>query len=472
MPSPARSWPWRPELLVLTALSALTRFWGLFSPHAVVFDEIHYEKFVADYLAHVFYVDVHPPLANQLFMLAAKLFHVPIATLAGPHPAPVLRVVPALAGTLIIPVFYLLLRRLGASRRLAALGGALLLLDNALLVESRVLVPDSMLLLFGLSAVTCFLAARRRAGRARWMGLAAAAVFAGLAVSIKWTGLSALGLIGLVWLVDAARARAAWRRSLREAVVLLAIPMAIYGSVFAVHFAWMTRSGPGTMYMSGPFKATLAGAPEYRPEAHLSFARKFVELNRVMARVDVSLVDKGDVSASPWYTWPLIQHAINFWAGPTLDDGRQATIFLEGNPVLWYGIPLALLIGALGLVRRPERFRAARGPLLLLAAGYLMNLLPFIAIHRVMYQYSYFTAFIYSLALVVLGVGTWAGEVAPAGAPAGAGWQWPAGRSAAVYYGLLIVAVAGCVWFAPVTYGWPLSPQGLHFRFALVQRTD
>ncbi len=476
MPASSRSWPRRPELLLLTACAALTRFWGLFSPHAVVFDEVHYEKYVADYLARVFYVDVHPPLANQIFALAAKLFGVPIATLAGPHPAPVLRVVPALAGTLIIPVFYVLLRRLGASRRLATLGGALLLLDNALLVESRVLVPDSMLVLFGLSAVTVFLGARRCTGRARLWRLAATAALAGLAVTMKWTGLSALGLIGVIWLYDAWRARGGWRRTVWEGAVLVAIPVAIYTSVFAVHFAWMDRSGPGNMFMSGPFKATLIGSPNYRADARLSFADKFLELNVAMRQEDAALVGVSNSSASPWYSWPLIQHAITFWAGPVLPDGRRATIFLEGNPVVWYGIPVALLLGGIGLALRRARARAWREPLIILGAAYLFNFLPFMLIHRLMYQYSYFMAFVYSLGLAVIAVGAWAGELEPRVAPpdgaatAAGGWRFPRGPRAAIYYGILIAALAGFVWFAPVTYGWPLSPQAFRARFALVER--
>jgi dolichyl-phosphate-mannose-protein mannosyltransferase len=458
--------PGPPELYVLTALAAVTRFWALFTPRAVVFDEVHYEKYVADYLAHVFYVDVHPPLANQIFMLWARLMHVSIATLAGPHPAPVMRVVPALAGTLIIPVFYLLLRQLGVSRRLATLGAALLLLDNALLVESRVLVPDAMLVLFNLCAVTIFLSARRTTGRVRWRRLAAAALFAGLAVCIKWTGLSALGVIGLVWVVDTVRARPPRGRCLGEGSLLLAVPVALYLSVFAVHFAWLTRNGPGAMFMPAAFRSTLSGSPTFRADAHVSFVHEFFDLNYAMRQEDAALVGRTNTAASPWYAWPLIQRAITFWAGPRLADGRQSTIYLEGNPVLWYGIPVALLIAALGFERRRRLFGPWRDPLAIVAAGYLINFLPFIPIQRLMYQYSYFMAFVYSLALAVMATGAWTGEASGADGA----WRWPRGRRAAWYYGILMLAVAGFVWFAPVTYGWPLSQRSFDLRFWLVTR--
>ena len=463
-----RTWPL--ELIVLTVLAALTRFWGLFHPHAVVFDEMYYEKFTADYLAHNFYVDVHPPLAEQIFATAAKLFHISIATLAHPAAAPALRLIPAVAGTLIIPVFYLLLRRLGMSRQLAAFGGALLLLDNALLVESRTILPDSMLVLAGLAAVTVFLGARGRTGRARWWRLAVAACLAGIAVSFKWTGLNALGIMLVVLAADGLRRRVPWRRLAGEAALLIAIPIAIYVSVFAIHLAWETHSGPGTVAMSSAFNATLEGSPNYDPNARMSFLRKFVELNRAMRTADASMVGTVNAAASPWYTWPTIQHPITFWHDTTMAEGHQASIFLEGNPVVWYGALIMIVIGALAFALDRDRWRRWREPTLVLGLAYVANFLPFAAIQRIMYQYSYFMALVYSLALGVLGLGVATGWAAPPPGEPEPLWRFPSRRSAALYWGILALAVVGFVWFAPVTYGWTTSEQAFQARFWIVQR--
>ena len=475
MPARLRLRRWPPELIALSALALVTRFWGLFHPHAVIFDEVYYEKFTADYLAHNFYVDVHPPLAEQIFALAAKCFHISIATLAHPSPAPVLRIIPALAGALIVPMCYVLLRRLGMSRQLALFGGALLLFDNALLVESRAILPDSMLVFCGLTAVTVFLGARRRTGRARWWRLAVAAAFAGLAVSFKWTGLNALGIIGLIMLVDAVRARGGWMTLLREGALVLAIPVAIYLSVFAVHFAWETHSGPGTMFMSGAFKATLVGSQNYDPNARMPFYKKFWELNRAMRLEDASMVGLENSSASAWYTWPTIQRPITFWVDSSHAEGRQASVYLEGNPVVWYGIIVAIAIGAVGFWRRRERWRAWREPALILGLAYVANFLPFAAIQRLMYQYSYFMAFVYSAGLAALGLGVGAGWTGPEPLPDGAAddgplWQFPSRRSARLYWCLLALVVAGFIFFAPETYGWTTSEAAFQARFWLVQR--
>src|SRR5690349_23110868 len=108
-----------PELFGLTALSLLTHFWKLFSPAAVVFDEAYYEKFAGAYFTHAFYFDVHPPLGNLMYAALARLLHVSPAILSAPDPAPVLRVLPATFGALVIPFVYVILTQLGVGRRIA-----------------------------------------------------------------------------------------------------------------------------------------------------------------------------------------------------------------------------------------------------------------------------------------------------------------------------------------------------------------
>ena len=153
-----------PEVFILIGAALATRLWGLFTPAAVVFDEVYFKVYAGDYLKHSYYFDPHPPLGKLLLAGWAWLTHLDPSSLTGTGPVVALRILPALAGAAIIPIFYAFLRQLGASRRIATLGATLLLLDNALLVESRFVLIDSMLIAFGLGAVTCFLAARRRSG--------------------------------------------------------------------------------------------------------------------------------------------------------------------------------------------------------------------------------------------------------------------------------------------------------------------
>src|ERR1043165_4360145 len=145
--------PFTPELVVLTALSALTHFWTLFTPNAVVFDEIFYKQFAGHNLARMRYFDVHPPFASLLYAGVAHLFAIPPGTLNSAAPAVALRLLPAFLGTLQVPLVYILLRELGASRRVAALAASAVLFDNALLVAPQLTLIEPLLIKFGLAAV-------------------------------------------------------------------------------------------------------------------------------------------------------------------------------------------------------------------------------------------------------------------------------------------------------------------------------
>lgn len=448
----------RPELIILTAVAILTRFWGILYPKAIVFDEIYFKEYAGAYLNGTYYFDPHPPLGKLLLGGFAHLLGLSGSAVAGTDPSVLLRILPALAGTLIIPVFYILLRQLKASRRVATLGALLLLLDNALLVESRFILLDSMLVLFGLSALTLYLAARRRSHAQRWIFLASSAFCAGLAASTKWTGLAALGIIGIIWVLDnITTVRSHWRRLISEAALLLLVPAAVYLSVFAIHFALLPKTGQGDAFMSSRFQSTLIGNPAYDPTVHMSFLDKFLDLNRAMHDSEISLQTATHPYGSPWYTWPTMQRPVYYWQGNTGADGRQGNIYLLGNPIVWWGTLLMLIALITAYTNRQKPFNQYRSGLLLLLIAYLSNFLPFIGIHRVMFLYHYFYALIFSLALGILGTGIIAGWMDHDDKF----WKFPSRLSAFTYFAIAGLAILSFLYFAPLSYGWPLTPTGL-----------
>jgi dolichyl-phosphate-mannose-protein mannosyltransferase len=454
----------RPELLVLTALAFLTRFWALFSPHEVVWDEVHYERFAGAYFTGNYYIDVHPPLAKLLFALAAKILGVSGAALANNEPAPLLRILPALAGALIIPLTYFLLRELGSGRRTATLGALLLIVDNALLVESRLILPDVLLLFFGLAAIAAYAKARTATGAPRWWWLSGAALAAGIAASIKWTGLSALGLMLLVWAVEVMRVRPlARRRVVTEGAVLAAIPMAVYLTAFAVHFALLPHAGPGDLWMSEEFRSTLVGEPGYDRSSRISFAKSFVELNRQMGAINGEWGASEHPAASKWYTWPIAKHSIGYWTSSDDANGTERWIVLFANPIVWWGVLAGAIATVIALMRRSPRVLVRRDVLIALAAGYLLNFVPFAFIQRPMFLYHYFFALLYSLLFAAIGVGALAGwEEEPDSLAIGGA---PVSR---LCVGAGIVATLLFAYLAPMSYGAPLTASAvLHRRWIL-----
>lgn len=444
-----------PEVIILTIAAFITRVWGLYNPPATVFDEVYFKAYAGDYFSGTYYFDIHPPLGKLLLAGWAWVAHISPASLTGSDPAVTLRILPAVAGALIIPMFYAFMRSLGSSRRAATLGAALLLLDNALLVESRFILIDSMLILFGLTALTCFLIARGRSGRMHVLFLILSALFSGLAVSTKWTGLAAIGLIAVIWLGDHVRHRRqfSWPNRFTEAGILILIPLIVYMASFAVHFRLLNKTGPGDAFMSLRYQSSLIGNTNYDPSVTLSFLEKFEDLNSVMLQSERSLKTATHPYSSKWYSWPLMQRSVYFWQGPTLSNGLQGNIYLLGNPVVWWGVLVVILAGSLSSDSVRQRLKPRRFALIFLALGYLINFLPFSRIDRVMFLYHYFFALICSVAFAIIlleAMCDWSNQGKP--------WKFTSQISRNVYLGMVVTAVILFGYFAPLSYGTLLSP--------------
>ncbi|MDB4908538.1 MAG: dolichyl-phosphate-mannose-protein mannosyltransferase [Gemmatimonadetes bacterium] len=459
-PAPSR---FSPDLLVLLLIAALTRFTGIFHPRAVVYDEALYEYYIGSYFSGKFYFNVHPPLGNLVYYWFAKLIGFDGAAMVAGQPAVPLRLVHALAGTLVVAVFWWMMRELGASRRVAFLAGFLVAIDNALVVDSRFILIDQFLTLFVFLAPTLYLSARRHTGRARLWRIFGVAVVSGLAISIKWTGLSALGLSGIVWLLDAAKRPFQWRRLLPEALVLAAIPLAVYVLPFAPHFDKLTKSGNGDVLTMNYFQATLEGSHYYDPKAQRHFVRDFRMLNDRMMHTNAIMNTDVHVYATPWYSWPAMWRVFYMYGSGKLPGDRDARLQLLGNPVVWYGTLIALLVLIVAVARDRRRFAGYGWPLLFLVGGWAINYLPFAPIHRPLFLYSYFNSLIFSVGFAVFGVGIVLGWQDDAGAP----WSLPALRRSRMYVAWAAAAVIGFAFFMPLTYGWPMRHDNRLYHWAL-----
>ncbi|MBZ5638887.1 MAG: phospholipid carrier-dependent glycosyltransferase [Acidobacteriia bacterium] len=435
-----------PELALLILVAVLTRALALARPAATVFDEIHFGQYAASYFTHQFYFDLHPPLGQLLFAGWAWLFDAGTRP-AVDGPATVLRLLAALAGIAIVALVYGVLRRLTGSRLAAFLAGLAIALDGAFVAQARFVLVDNFLIAFGLGAVY---AALRWRGHPRAGWLILAGLMAGGAVSIKWTGLSALALV-LVIVVreEFARARAGSRRSVELAVVVFLAAL-VYVAPFRIHFGLLTRSGTGDEFMPEDFQAALIGNPDYLPSAGPGFWTKFLELNQAMYEGNATLTATHPYG-SRWYTWPAEARPIHYWDGPyRLADGRQGNIYLIGNPLVWWPASLSVIVAIVLLIRnwRALRKRSLLQALAFLILAYLLNWLPFAAIGRVMFLYHYLFAAIASVMILATLIGS--------ALPEDPRWTRSPRHWAAL--GFIALSVGGFLFFSPLTYGWPMTP--------------
>lgn len=434
-------------LLILLALGLVTHFLFFGHPNQTVFDEVHFGKFVSGYYTGEYYFDIHPPLGKLLIAGFGKLFNFQpefsFAEIGDEFPDSkymALRFLPSLAGSLIPTVIFLLALQLEFSKRSAFAAGLLTAFENGLLVQTKFILMDGFLILFGFLSLLFYLKSRSslmvptssrildlKIGTNRYWLLAA--LFAGLAASIKWTGLSFLAVILAAETVSIFRKKN-FRQIWPAAAKLAVLPFLVYFAVFALHFSLLTRPGPGDAYMTQGFHdKNLVG--------------KFTELNWQMY-VSNQRLTSGHPYSSQWYTWPFMQRPIFYWV-----DGDSRIYFL-GNPIVWWASTAAviiLLLQNLKLKVKSEKFNTE----LFLLGAYVLNLLPFIGIKRVMFLYHYLIAMMFAVLMLIYVIEK----------------VYDQHRTRIILTGLVLASFASFLYFAPLTYGLNLSPKEYEKRVLL-----
>ena len=391
-------------LIILLVLVLATRFIFLAYPAEVVFDEVHFGKFVSAYFTNEYYFDIHPPLGKLAIAGFAKLFGFnpeigfeKIGETANAYTLFILRFLPALFGSLFVLIIYQLVIVLGGSKKAAFLAGFLIVFDNAFLVESKFILVDSFLFFFGFSSILVFLTSRRQENRyKKHLLYFFSMVLAGLAFSIKWTGLSFLGIILLFSFISFLQ-NINPKRFLKfsiEIIISLALFILVYTLPFILHFKLLTLSGPGDAFMSQDFQKTLV--KKNQETKSLSFGSKFIELNQKMYSYNVGLTS-GHVDSSKWNEWPFLRKPVWYWEKKDID--KAANIYLMGNPLIWLSAGLAVFWGIYRL------FKTKNEAYSMLLIGYFANLLPYMLVARVAFLYHYLPALVFAIILLALWIG-------------------------------------------------------------------
>jgi len=280
--------------LLFTLAAAVFRLPRLAVPGEEVFDEVYHAKTALQYLNGESPTEwVHPPTAKLLIAVGVWLFgYVPWAW----------RLIPALAGVALAPVFYLFARRVLVTERAAVLATVLLLCDGVYLVQSRIAMTNIFAVLFQVSSALFILRAALRP-RLSAPDMAAAGLFLGLALSTRWTSLWAAGFLGLV-LLAVRRLRIIKPRELTLTVLaFLVLPVGIY---VLSYVPWM-RQGHELKELLPLQKAIWRYHADLRA-THPYFSR--------------------------WYTWPLLYRPTWYYFKQTGETIRG--IVALGNPALWW----------------------------------------------------------------------------------------------------------------------------------------
>ncbi|CAH1786387.1 unnamed protein product [Owenia fusiformis] len=265
--------------LNLFIVALVSRFWMIEHPKAVVFDELHFNRFAGMYMNRVFFFDVHPPLGKLLIAGCAYLagfdglfkFEKIGQEYMSNVPIWHLRALPAMLGSLTVPVTYQIIVEMGLSRYAASLAAFLIIFDNAMLTQSRFVLMEGILVFFISISILCLLKFRKqnqrelRISSMTWLALLGISIAATMSVKYigVFTGLLALGVV----------LRDNWSlvsdKSLTEkdllklcsarAACLIMLPCLLYMTVFGLHLGILTKAGPHDDIMTSAFQASLEG---------------------------------------------------------------------------------------------------------------------------------------------------------------------------------------------------------------------
>eukprot|EP00127_Corallochytrium_limacisporum_P004143 Clim_evm88s157 gene=Clim_evmTU88s157 len=261
-------------LAIILAASLCTRLYHIAHPSRVVFDEVHFGKFAAFYIRNAYFFDVHPPLAKMMIAANAWMngfdgdfLFTQINRVYKDTGAPYvqMRIFGAAFGIILPPLAFLTAETMGLSVHGATLAAAMVLLDDALVGQSRLIFLDSFLLAFTCIAFYCeakfYEAEKRREFSGAWLGwLLATGIFLGLSLSVKWVGLFIIAYVGYRVVYDLAiklhyvlilkREKLDWFfiHFAARANCLILIPLCLYAFTFYIHFNILTEPGPGIVF--------------------------------------------------------------------------------------------------------------------------------------------------------------------------------------------------------------------------------
>lgn len=438
-------------------------------PNTPVFDEVHFATYSADYITGHAFDDIHPPLGKLIYASVLALY--PPADLVGaqyveilptpggkgltliPNMVPFqkfpyvpLRTVDAIFGAALPIALYFLMRNLDAGRVPSALAAVFMVFDNALLVNTRLILIDGMFLLFGVTALALYFHKKRFviAGGAVW----------GLALSVKLTAIVFSGpIIAAFLLLWVQSMRDKQDRKERNKEFWNAARFA--GAGFAVLAVIVLL---GTFYFSSQARLDALSNVGFTPPKSIILSPQWISTHAVGAYLladigefDFSLGNyvSGDPhdGESPWYFWPAMQAPLFLYSPPAGRSGGD--IVLTGNPIVWFGSTFAVIVGLALLDRYSKEYfkkkRKELKPFFVILGGYIIATLPFILIvHRSTFIYHYFPALIFAIALLGWFVGEWLGVRE---------WEDITKQKAFLLAIIVIIVVAGFLHMAPVTYG-------------------
>ncbi|XP_013867916.1 protein O-mannosyl-transferase 2 [Austrofundulus limnaeus] len=268
--------PTKVGLMLVVGLSFATRLYKISDPPHICWDETHFGKMGSYYINRTFFFDVHPPLGKMLIGLAGFITgydgtfpFVKPGDKYEHHNYWGMRGFCAILGSF-LPVFaYLTVQELSQSHTAALITATLLIFDTGCITISQYILLDPILMFFIMGAFLSMVKfnQQRVFSAPWWLWLLLCGVNLAGALGVKFVGLFVILLVGLSTIRDLWELLGDLNLSptdilkhfLARVIGLILLPILLYVTIFAVHFAVLNKSGPGDGFFSSAFQSRLIG---------------------------------------------------------------------------------------------------------------------------------------------------------------------------------------------------------------------
>ena len=392
--------------------------------NSAYFDEVYFARSAWEYVHGVDTMEwTHPPLGKLIIALPVLLFGFsPFAY----------RIMGTLAGIAMIPVIYILAKRLFKNRKWALLAGLLMTFDNFHFAHTRMATVDSFLVLFILLSVL-FMKQYLDLGdeesfKKKRRNLLLSGLFIGCAVTTKWTGLYAMLGLAVVFFThlfkkyeDKRKTKInynnASKMTLFALVILSLIPIVgYYGmlawkdstaattTVFWYYFAvcviallvilrkLMKKDKKlKTTFIVCAFAFVVIPAVIYVlsyelfPHVYgytINSIKGIIHQAVEMYKYHSTLAERHAFESS-WYQWPIMYKPVWYYVG-YYGGNLKGTIVGIGNPIIWWFGILASLYVLIRTIIKRESYN------FFILVFILCTFVPYIFIGRAMFMYHYF----------------------------------------------------------------------------------
>jgi len=336
------------------------------------FDEIYFVRTAVEHIENINPFEISQPPLGKLIIASS------IQT-AGMTPFG-WRLFGAILGVLMLVVMYIFIKNM-TGRTIVATSGTLLLgFDFMRFVQTRIATIDTYVVLFILTAfffMYRYITTNPDAPlRRSLLPLALSGIFFGLSFAVKWIGFYAgVGLL-----------------------ILYVIRLVQLG----LHYGTVGKRGFGkylskTLLFSICFFVIIPLIIYYLTYIPYGFARGMQQGGNMLFNADFFQLVWGNQIAmfnyhsrlvaehpfsSVWWQWILNVRPILYVND--ISNNTRATFGAYGNPVVWWGGFVAMVIMVFRVVKHHD------GKALFILIGYLSQLLPWVAVTRILFAYHYF----------------------------------------------------------------------------------